>query len=387
MAELKHDTKIATTKSLLMYLVRMGSFTSTPKIMNEDKEDNDLDITEEVTREELMLKCKEELSHLPLLIKRSFHNLRGPPAPSCESEESTVDGVRPHVQESIRIMQWNVLSQTLGEKNDNFVACPKEALYWKSRRWRMLEEILTYEADILCFQEVDHFYFLRKTLEAIGYAGTFFPKPDSPCYYIKGNNGPDGCAIFYDISKFDLLKTDIRILEIYSCQSNQVMILCVFRRKSDGQEFCVATTHLKARQGALLSTVRNEQGKDLLEFIRLHHDQRPVIITGDFNAEPWEPVYRTLTTYAELRLDSAYAHLGNEHEEPPYTTWKIRVEGEVCHTLDYIFFSKDTLELLSLLVFPRGEDIGENRVPSYRYSSDHFSLVCDFNFKQYLINV
>ncbi|XP_013773535.1 nocturnin-like isoform X2 [Limulus polyphemus] len=370
-------TLLGTCVRFLFRLLRMGSFTSTPKILNEDRADSDLDIREKVTREELMLKCKEELSHLPLQIKRSFHYLQGLPAP----EESTVDGVKPRDPESIRIMQWNVLSQSLGEKNDNFVACPKEALYWKSRRWRMLEEILTYEADILCFQEVDHFNFLKKTLEAIDFAGTFFPKPDSPCYYIKGNNGPDGCAIFYDTNKFDLLKTEIRILEICSCQSNQVMILCIFRRKSDGQEFCVATTHLKARQGVLLSSVRNEQGKDLLEFIRLHHDQRPVIITGDFNAEPSEPVYSTLTTCAELKLDSAYAYLSNQHAEPPYTTWKIREEGEVCHTLDYIFFSKDTMELQSLLVFPCGEDIGEDRVPSYRYSSDHFSLVCDFRFK------
>lgn len=28
-------------------------------------------------------------------------------------------------------------------------------------------------------------------------------------------------------------------------------------------------------------------------------------------------------------------------KEPLYTTWKIREEGEVCHTIDYIFYSKD----------------------------------------------
>ena len=25
----------------------------------------------------------------------------------------------------------------------------------------------------------------------------FVPKPDSPCIYMEGNTGPDGCAIFY----------------------------------------------------------------------------------------------------------------------------------------------------------------------------------------------
>ena len=69
----------------------------------------------------------------------------------------------------------------------------------------------------------------------------------------------------------------------------------------------MATTHLKARNGALLSTLRNEQGKDILDFISRHvkgkegqqqqqDDQSlPVIVTGDFNAEPTEPVYETMT--------------------------------------------------------------------------------------------
>lgn len=72
------------------------------------------------------------------------------------------------------------------------------------------------------FQEVDHFNFLRHILETQGYTGMFFPKPDSPCLYIDGNNGPDGCALFYRKDKFDLIKAETRILEIWGVQSNQV---------------------------------------------------------------------------------------------------------------------------------------------------------------------
>ena len=75
--------------------------------------------------------------------------------------------------------------------------------------------------------------------------------------------------------------------------------MTLLRSKSTGQEVCVATTHLKARSGALLITLRNEQGKDLLEFIadKMGSERRsvPVILTGDFNAEPAEPVYSTVT--------------------------------------------------------------------------------------------
>ena len=167
----------------------------------------------------------------------------------------------------------------------------------------------------------------------------------------------------------------------------------LLRVRATGQEICVATTHLKARNGALLSTLRNEQGKDLLDFVSTHCGGRPVIICGDFNAEPIEPVYLTLLSNRTLNLASAYAATNKEdnspceipdsiHREPPYTTWKIREEGEVCHTIDYVFYSEDKFTVEAVLDFPSGDDIGEGRVPSFSYPSDHFSLVCDFRFKE-----
>lgn len=163
----------------------------------------------------------------------------------------------------------------------------------------------------------------------------------------------------------------------------------MLRIKETGQEICIATTHLKARNGALLSTLRNEQGKDLMQFIKSHSENRPVIICGDFNAEPTEPVYNSITTDENLLLSSAYADcLANDNNdndtksnrEPPYTTWKIREsEGEICHTIDYLFYNKNKLEVDSVLQFPTGDEIGEGRVPSLAYPSDHFSLVADFN--------
>lgn len=153
--------------------------------------------------------------------------------------------------------------------------------------------------------------------------------------------------------------------------------------RETGQEFCIATTHLKARNGALLSTLRNEQGKDLLSFVQKHCQDLPLIICGDFNAEPIEPIYNTILDNP-LGLGSAYADCDSNFKvpscqrEPAYTTWKIRDEGEICHTIDYIFYNKKHLMVEAVLELPSGEDIGEHRVPSFSYPSDHFSLVCDF---------
>lgn len=110
-----------------------------------------------------------------------------------------------------------------------------------------------------------------------------------------------------------------------------------------------------------------------MKFVQQVADGRAVIICGDFNAEPTEPVYSTMIDYEELVLSSAYADLAisglengrNEiksvgeadenvrHErieksisnEPTYTTWKIRQEGEECHTIDYVFYTQDKLKV------------------------------------------
>merc|ERR1719188_42852 len=95
-----------------------------------------------------------------------------------------------------------------------------------------------------------------------------------------------------------------RVIEVWSVESNQVVLTTSLRSRSDPSvRLCVATTHLKARNGALLSTLRNEQGKDIVDFLADtidddedgeygdgEDDTAAVILTGDFNAEPTEPV-------------------------------------------------------------------------------------------------
>lgn len=356
-------------KHLLLYLVRMGSFSSSPKILNEDSQDDDIDLPSRMPKEELLAYCSKELDGTPQIIPRRFReNL------SYFQPKST-DFYPPLSDKSgIRVLQWNLLSQSLGVNNDHFVCCTEDALNWKRRRNLLTQEIVRYSPDIICLQEVDHFKYLQKTLGSQGYVGHFFPKPDSPCMYITDNNGPDGCAIFFLADKFELIQTETRILEVWKVQSNQVALLANLRNRFTGKELCVATTHLKARKGALLAALRNEQGKDLLDFISRYSEGRAVILCGDFNAEPSEPVYSTLTTDMSLRLSSAYATATGE---PPYTTWKIRQEGEICHTIDYIFYSKNKMRVADVLEFPTGNEVGKDRCPSLSYPSDHFSLVSD----------
>ncbi|KAJ8936123.1 hypothetical protein NQ318_022205 [Aromia moschata] len=370
----------------------MGSFNSAPKILNDDILDHDVNFSTNISRHELIQHCQRQPLVHPM-VKRAFRKARNGESNyglKFRKLNTVTKGCSPEYisnPHTLRVLQWNILSQALGQMNDNFAKCPDEALEWHSRRYLIIEELIEYCPDVICLQEVDHFNFLRHVLDTQGYSGVFYPKPDSPCFYIHGNNGPDGCAIFYRKDKFELVKIETHVLEIWGVQSNQVAVLMILRVKETGREICVTTTHLKARNGALLSTLRNEQGKDLVQFIGRHRGPRPLVLCGDFNAEPTEPVYASIVSDGALGVGSAYADRdadsgrGSADREPPYTTWKIRDEGEICHTIDYIFYSKDDLEVEAVLELPTEEEIGADRVPSFAYPSDHFTLVCDFKLR------
>lgn len=71
-------------------------------------------------------------------------------------------------------------------------------------------------------QEVEHFDFFKNWLGTTGFASFFMAKPNSPCLNIPDNNGPDGCAIFFNQNKFELIDLDEHVLEVFGTAANQV---------------------------------------------------------------------------------------------------------------------------------------------------------------------
>ncbi|XP_029918291.1 nocturnin isoform X2 [Myripristis murdjan] len=338
----------------------------------------------EVDPDQLLRECEEALQRRPARPHRDLVYPSGP-AP-CHHNHS--------LNPSIRVMQWNILAQALGEGKDGFIRCPLDALNWQERKYLILEEILTYRPDILCLQEVDHYYdTFQPIMAGLGYHCSFLAKPWSPCLDVEQNNGPDGCALFYRHSRFSLLATSHLRLSAMMLPTNQVAIVQTLQCRATGQRLCVAVTHLKARSG--WERLRSAQGADLLHNLRnitsrgssgsqseAESGAVPLIVCGDFNAEPTEDVYRRFSS-SPLGLDSAYKLLSSDGQtEPAYTTWKIRPSGESCSTLDYIWYTNDSLSVETLLDLPTEEQIGPDRLPSYHYPSDHLSLLCDISFRE-----
>ena len=211
---------------------------------------------------------------------------------------------------------------------------------------------------------------------AAGYIGSFYPKPSSPCLYLKENYGPDGCAIFYNSRELNLVETDSIILKEKDKNSNQVAIICHFQTKTENcKDFTIAVTHLKAKPGDEFEIMRKEQISNLLQYLKDKNLDHPLVLCGDFNAPPTEPAYEVVKS-SDLGLKSVNTHLSKDEQEPKYTTWKVR-DTEVCRTIDYIWYSRKGLKVSSVLNMASEEEVGEGRLPSSRYPSDHLSLVCD----------
>jgi len=350
---------------------RMGSVSSIVAGVSEiirpssKQQDQDGDVVfNDSSPDQLLLQCQQQLQQhdLPTAFSRNW---------TSSLPQHTSQHTEGNTSNKVRVFQWNMLAQAIGSKLDNFRLSDPRVLDWSSRRWRVLEEILLHHPDVICLQEVDHFSFIDSALKSVGYSGRFMPKPDSACKYVQNNNGPDGVAIFIRSSKFQIIKEDRKVLQAWGSPTNQIALSLTLQNIDTGKQFSVITTHLKARKGALLENIRDQQGADLMKWIKDTNDTESIIVTGDFNAEPTESVIKTVTQDSSLQLHSSYSI-----PETEFTTWKIRDSGEEKHVLDYIFHTRD-LQTSSTLDMPSDDDVGVSRLPSLTYASDHVSLVSD----------
>ena len=170
------------------------------------------------------------------------------------------------------------------------------------------------------------------------------------------------------------MSVEKKVLTAWEAETNQVVVALTLHHRQTGRELLVVTTHLKARKGGLLANIREQQGEDLISWLEDLSQGRPLILPGDFNADPSEPVYQTITNNKEVRLQSAY-----DNSRLDYTSWKVRETGEEKQVLDYIFISPDLTTTRTLGV-PSEEEVGQEKLPSMAYASDHLSLVADIAF-------
>ncbi|GAV59258.1 Exo_endo_phos domain-containing protein [Cephalotus follicularis] len=335
------------------------------------------------------------------------------------------------------VLSYNILSDLYASR-DMHGHCPTWALAWEYRRQNLLREIMEYNADIICLQEVqsDHFEsFFKPELTKCGYSVLYKKKTKE--VYTANNYIIDGCATFFrcdlfkEIMKYELefdkaalsvvdalepgLKSQGRIRLL----KDNVALVVVLEALKSGSTYraiqsriCVANTHIHANSNfpdAKLCQVANLVNG--LE--KIVQSQVPVLICGDLNSVPesdphrflvrgkcpclqgkkeTDPlgIYRLLKLDHKLPLVSAYASFFRskgvkEHQlrkmdpkncEPRFTNFSPGFSG----TLDYILYTADTLRVEGLLELLDKETVGVG-LPSPIWSSDHIALMARFRLK------
>ena len=112
-----------------------------------------------------------------------------------------------HTAEDLSVMSYNILCDKYATTAQYGYTAPHD-LSWDNRKFRILEEVRSHDADIVCLQEIDRESFddfFRRELSTNGYRGVFWPKSRAKTMAEKDARLVDGCATFYKGSKFVLL--------------------------------------------------------------------------------------------------------------------------------------------------------------------------------------
>lgn len=171
---------------------------------------------------------------------------------------------------------------------DDEVECFSDV--WANRAAFNVKTLKRYDPDILGLQEFEPVHWATYQQELSGYA-----------HAIANEHGP-GTAILWKEQRFELLghgfltlpRSDFPHLADLEDDILMETTWVKLRCRQSAVEFLYLNTHLNdvSEEARRLGTQRN-----LLQLTKLDPaGELPVIVAGDFNCNPWSPVYRTLLT-------------------------------------------------------------------------------------------
>jgi len=289
------------------------------------------------------------------------------------------------------VLQFNTLADC-NATTSAFPKVPEEFLDWKKRVQPLLDEIFGYDADFICLQEVD-----PKTIDFIkDFINYHLRRPGRRLYsmtYILKRDGREGILLLYK-EKFYMRAQRTLDHAIYSgistnFQGNQKSTICHFHFADNDNEndlhyssITIAVTHLKSKAG--FEKRRLFQGKTIVGTLGdTTIAGYPIIIAGDFNAEPDEEVMEEFT---HAGFKSAYC-IGGRH--PDFTSFKYKEDREQLRTIDYILHNQEArpIEILEIpdkrrLQGHDGTSADHIGLPSATYPSDHVALFSRFAYQK-----
>ena len=178
-----------------------------------------------------------------------------------------------------------------------------------------------------------------------------------------GSNG-EHSAIFYRKDRFELVKTETKwmsstpdvVSKFTESSLNRIFTYAILLEKKTNREIMVVNTHLEHTS----AEARNLQVAVLMDFLK-DYQQYPIVLTGDFNANPESEVYCMVT--AQLADSSKVAQKAEQH----YTFHNY---GKSSTYIDYVFTSQQSIAVSHYRVIIEPMN---GMLPS-----DHYALVIEY---------
>ncbi|EPB87229.1 hypothetical protein HMPREF1544_05951 [Mucor circinelloides 1006PhL] len=330
------------------------------------------------------------------------------------------------------VLCYNILCQKYAT-SQAYGYTPSWALSWDYRKELIISEVLSYNADIACLQEIAMKHYegdLGDSFKERGdYDGVFFPKTRAKTMAPNERREVDGCAIFYKASKYNLIEHHIleynqkalqradfkQSDDIYNrvMTKDNIAVMVILENKETLARMLIVNSHIfwdpqfadvkLVQVGMMMAEIENFASKHLspppgsagpaYDSTRM----LPTIICGDFNSVPESGVYELLSkgTLAKdhpefgshsygsftsegishkLALKSSYSQVG----ELDVTNYTPGYKG----TLDYIWYTSNTLDVMSLLGGV-SQDYLDKVVgfPNPHFPSDHIPLMTEVRIK------
>ncbi|KAH9410604.1 putative endonuclease/exonuclease/phosphatase [Ordospora pajunii] len=302
--------------------------------------------------------------------------------------------------DTVSVGVFNILSNVYASR---LTYAPSWVINPEFRREGVLQEIVLYNVDILCLQEIElysFFDFYKEQLEMrCSYDSIIYPR--GRVKNVAEKKSVDGCAIFWRRSKFRLIaqfpidfyqkmaqdakfEENRMLLDRYGKKDN--VAIAALLEKTNGQQVLVVNTHIfwdpEYPDIKLLQTIL------LIEEIQRIKSRYPnafVIMQGDFNSLRCSSVYKSVTTqqidtadfgdmkcYQDICKDATGLGMKDAYasQDLEFTNFTPQFKD----VIDYIFYG-DGLTLTSVLS-PVDNEYTEKVVglPSIHFPSDHVFL-------------
>lgn len=252
----------------------------------------------------------------------------------------------------VTVVSANVRCYTDGDKNER---------HWLYRGPLMAQTLIDAKADIIGLQEARKIQY-ECICEALKGYGSFID-------YRDDSDDPEGCPLFYNLSKFDieskgtfwLSETPDRISKDWGAACYRICSYAVLIQKKDGKKLAVFNTHLDH----ISAQARIKGIRLVLEKLN-EFGGMPCVLMGDLNDFESSEMYAAATKL----FDDAKYKTQDSDSGATYQNWGTMPDGE---NIDYFLISKE------------GIDVSQYRVVRTNYDgvypSDHFPIKLKINLK------